>query len=77
MVLGVKIIPMKTKSEESLLIRKSELSRRLNVSIRTIDNWMASRKIRFIRIGGTILFNPVKVLEDLEKFEIETAFDSY
>ena len=36
---------------EPTLIKKKELAKRLSVSPRTIDNWVAKRIIPFIRVG--------------------------
>jgi len=43
---------------------KAELSEQLGVSIRTIDNWIASGLISFSKIGRRIIFSK----KDLDEF---------
>lgn len=38
-------------AKEPTLIKKKELAKRLSVSTRTIDNWVAKRVIPFIHVG--------------------------
>jgi excisionase family DNA binding protein len=37
-------------------LRKTQMAELLQVSVRTLDNWMARRLIPYIRIGRTIRF---------------------
>ena len=36
---------------------KSEIAKKLGVSNRTVDNWMASGKISFTKVGRRIIFS--------------------
>lgn len=56
------------------VIRKQELARRLSVSTRTIDNWMAKRLIPYIQVSPRFyLFEFDVVLDALKKhYGIET-----
>lgn len=51
------------------IIRKAELADKLQVSVRTIDNWMASGIIPFIKINRVRLFDLERVMASLERFE--------
>lgn len=48
------------------LLRKPELSKRLAISVRTLDGWMASRRIPFIRVGKVVRFVWPDVLSALK-----------
>jgi len=51
---------------------KPELARTVRRSERTIENWMRSGRIPFLRVGlRTVLFEKVAVLASLKKFQIE------
>lgn len=51
-----------------LVIRKKELAKRLSVSTRTIDNWMAKRLIPYIQISPRFyLYEFEAVLEAIKK----------
>lgn len=57
-----------TSATEPTLIRKKELAKRLSVSPRTIDNWVAKRTIPFIRVGPRFnLYEFEAVLAALKK----------
>lgn len=58
---------------EPTLIKKKELAKRLSVSPRTIDNWVAKRVIPFIRVGPRFyLYDFEAVLAAIRKhYEIE------
>ena len=58
---------------EPTLIKKKELAKRLSVSPRTIDNWVAKRIIPFIRVGPRFyLYDFEAVLSAIKKhYEIE------
>ena len=58
---------------EPTLIKKKELAKRLSVSPRTIDNWVAKRTIPFIRVGPRFyLYDFEAVLAAIRKhYEIE------
>ncbi len=45
-----------------------------NVPERTLRTWVAQRKIPFLKLGHrTVLFQPSKVFEALERFEVAEA----
>ena len=58
-----------TPTESSFrLIKKKELSERLGVSPRTIDNWVAARAIPYLAMSPRLhLFDYDQVLETLRK----------
>ena len=59
---------MKNEQPEPTLIKKAELANRLSVSPRTIDEWVAKRKIPFIAITPRMyLYNFEEVLAVLSK----------
>lgn len=62
-----------TSATEPTLIRKKELAKRLSVSPRTIDNWVAKRTIPFIRVGPRFnLYEFEAVLAALKKnYQVE------
>ena len=45
------------------------MARYCGVSLRTLDQWMASNKIPFIKIGRAVLFRPVEVERALGGYE--------
>lgn len=57
----------------SRLIKKKELSERLGVSPRTIDNWVAARAIPYLAMSPRLhLFDYDQVLEALRKrYQVE------
>ena len=57
----------------SRLIKKKELSERLGVSPRTIDNWVAARVIPYLAMSPRLhLFDYDQVLESLRKrYQVE------
>ncbi len=58
-----------------VLFRKDETARWMNVSVRTLEGWMAAKRIPYIRAGGTVLFNLQHVAKALERFTIQTISD--
>lgn len=48
------------------LLKKPELSRRLKISTRTLDEWMRNGRIPFLKIGKTVRFRWADVLEHLQ-----------
>ena len=59
---------MKTEQAEPTLIKKAELAKRLSVSPRTVDEWVAKRMIPFIAITPRMyLYNFEEVLAVLNK----------
>ena len=68
---------MKESSEDKIAsiqpgyYNRQEIAKFLGVSIRTISNMIRQRRIPFIKFGGTVRFDPVKVRKALEKYEIQ------
>jgi predicted site-specific integrase-resolvase len=50
-----------------LWLRKIDVARRYQVSVRTIDNWMADGKIPYIRVNRIIRFSPAACDEALKQ----------
>jgi excisionase family DNA binding protein len=51
------------------LLRKPDIARICNISIRTVDQWIAERKIPTLKIGRTVRFRWPAVEAALVKFE--------
>jgi hypothetical protein len=51
------------------LLTEVEMAARLSVTPRTLRNWRSQRLVPFNKVRKLILFDPVKVLAELEKFE--------
>jgi excisionase family DNA binding protein len=65
---------MLVETEVSLeLLTKKQLADKLEISSRTLDTWVSSRKIPFIKVGGIIRFNWPRVREALDAFEVKEA----
>lgn len=61
--------------EESIQINskfmtKKETAYFCKVSIATINRWMKTGRISYLKLGRKVLFNHDQVLQDLEKFII-------
>ena len=52
-------------------LNRQQIAKFLGVSVRTISNMIRQRRIPFIKFGGTVRFDPVKVRKALEKYEIQ------
>ena len=52
-------------------LNRQQIAKFLGVSVRTISNMIQQRRIPFIKFGGTVRFDPVKVRKALEKYEIQ------
>lgn len=48
-----------------------QLARACNVSRRTVDNWIKSRRIPFLKLGSAVRFNVPDVLAALAKFTVK------
>lgn len=55
--------------ETPSLVRKARLAKKLQVSVRTVDNWMQAGIIPFIKIHRVALFDVTRVMESLVRFE--------
>jgi excisionase family DNA binding protein len=51
-------------------ITKTELAQFLRVSERTVDNYVASRRIPYIKIGRSIRFQLIDVQKALKRFTV-------
>lgn len=49
--------------------RKKDEAKRLRVTVRSIDNWMAAGRIPYIKLGRVVLFDPAQVDEALKRFQ--------
>jgi len=55
------------------ITRKNELAKILQVSPRTVDNWMQKGLIPFLKINRVALFEPDEVIKALRQFERRPA----
>jgi len=53
------------------LVRRGVIERRYGIAPRTLDNWLRTRKIPFIKVGGLLFFSIEKCDAALERFEIK------
>jgi excisionase family DNA binding protein len=56
---------------ERHLVKKSDIARRYSVSPRTVQTWVAQRRIPYVRIGNTLRFNPRACDQALARFGIK------
>ena len=65
-----------TQSEQDVdrvsdnLLNKWELAAKLKVGKRTVDNWMKTRRLPFIKLEKTVRFRWPDVLEKLQSFRV-------
>ena len=52
-------------------ITKTQLAKYLGVSPRTVDNYVSTRKIPYIKIGRTIRFRLAAVEKALERYTVK------
>ncbi len=57
-------------SADETLLNKPALARRLNKSVRTVDDWMKRGRLPYIKVGRSVLFRWGTVLEKLEAFRV-------
>jgi len=62
-------LPPSLSADETLL-NKPALARRLNKSVRTVDDWMKRGRLPYIKVGRSVLFRWGTVLEKLEAFRV-------
>jgi excisionase family DNA binding protein len=62
-------------SETPLLISRERIAARYNVSVRTIDNWMADRTLPYYKRGGVVRFHKDECDEALKKFRNESRWE--
>jgi len=58
------------QSAEETLLDKPGIARRLNKSVRTVDEWMKRGRLPYIKVGRSVLFRWDAVLEKLESFRV-------
>ena len=61
----------KTKTQSGLFTSK-QIADYIGVCTRTISNMVRERRIPVIKFGGSVRFDPTKVLKALEKYEIDS-----
>jgi hypothetical protein len=52
------------------ILDKPKLARRLDKSVRTIDAWMKTGKLTYIKVGKSVLFHWPDVLAKLQTFRV-------
>ena len=63
--------PESSADDDLALLKRPQLARAVSVSPRTIDNWVAARKIPFIKLSARcIRFHLPSVLAALRRFEV-------
>ena len=66
-----KISASNIESISKRLLSKKELALVLGVSPRLLDNWVAQKRIPFLRLSARLIrFNAARVLEVLARYEI-------
>jgi len=61
-----------SKLTQSGLFTREQIADYIGVCPRTISNMVRQRRIPVIKFGGSVRFDPGKVLTALEKYEIES-----
>jgi excisionase family DNA binding protein len=51
--------------------KKKEVAARYQVCVRTVDYWIAAKRIPVIRVGGLVRFHMQRVDEALRRFEVK------
>jgi hypothetical protein len=71
-------MPSKPKNEPAIydrrrrpLVRRKAIEQRYNISPRCLDNWMKSRKIPYLKVGGILFFSVEACDQALQRFEIK------
>ena len=49
------------------LATKKEMAEAVRLSLRTLEKLEKERKIRSVRVGGRVLYDPAEVIADLKK----------
>jgi excisionase family DNA binding protein len=66
-----KISASNIESISKRLLSKKELARAFGVSTRTIDNWIAQKRIPFLRLSARLIkFNAARVELALARYEV-------
>ena len=58
-------------STQSGLFTTKQIANYIGVCPRTISNMVRERRIPVIKFGGSVRFDPIKVRQALEKYEID------
>jgi hypothetical protein len=53
------------------LVRRQVIEKRYGISGRTLDNWMKSRKVPFIKIGHLLFFSVEECDRALERYTVK------
>jgi excisionase family DNA binding protein len=53
------------------LLNKKQCADKLGISERTLNDWLSSGKIPYIRVGGIIRFSWPRICEALNAFEVK------
>lgn len=59
-----------TATDRELFLTKQQLAFRYQVSVRTIDNWVAQKRIPVLRLGGCVRFDITRVDAALRRYEV-------
>jgi len=66
------LVESSSKLTQSGLFTREQIADYIGVCPRTISNMVRQRRIPVIKFGGSVRFDPGKVLAALEKYEIES-----
>ena len=66
------LVESSSKLTQSGLFTREQIADYIGVCPRTISNMVRQRRIPVIKFGGSVRFDPGKVLTALEKYEIES-----
>jgi excisionase family DNA binding protein len=64
---------MTNTSHQPHVWTREDVAKNYQVSVRTVGEWIAYRRIPTIRIGRTVRFRPDAVAKALEKFEVKAV----
>ena len=53
------------------LLNREQIAKYIEVSERTISNMTRSRRIPVIKFGGSVRFDPIRVMKALQKYVIQ------
>ena len=60
-----------SESTQGALFNTKQIADYIGVCPRTISNMVRERRIPVIKFGGSVRFDPIKVRQALEKYEID------
>ena len=64
-------IEMQETATVRVLSTRKQIASHCQVSLRTIDNWIAQKRIPVLRLGGCVRFDVTRVDEALRRFEVK------